>query len=71
MRFRSEAVMPKNPMTKSALPLFLALPAALGLYWLMRAGLDVEPQSILNGGLIGASLLGTACSLDWAFKPED
>jgi hypothetical protein len=62
--------MPKN-MTQSALPLFLALPAALALYWLMRAALDVDPQAILNGGLIGASLLGTACSLDWAFRPND
>lgn len=62
--------MPK--ITKdSTLALFLALPAALGLYWLMRAGLDVEPHSILNGGLIGASLLGTVCSLDWAFRPDD
>lgn len=63
--------MHKTLMKQSTLPLFLALPAALGLYWLMRAGLEVEPQAIINGGLIGASLLGTVCSLDWAFRRED
>jgi hypothetical protein len=55
----------------SALPLFLTLPTALGLYWLMRSGLDVDPQAILNGGIIGASVLGTICTLDWAFRGED
>lgn len=56
---------------KSALPLFLTLPAALGLYWLMRSGLEVDPHAIVNGGIIGASVLGTICSLDWAFRKDD
>ena len=58
-------------MTKSSLPLFLTLPAALGLYWLMRSGLEVPPEAILNGGVIGASVLGTICTLDWAFRSGD
>lgn len=63
--------MHKDPMIRqSALPLFLALPAALGLYFLMRNGLDVDPDAIVNGGLIGASVLGAACSLEWAFRRQ-
>lgn len=60
-----------DQIKQSAVPLFLALPAALGLYWLMRSGLDLDPFAILNGGIIGASVLGTICSLDWAFRAQD
>jgi membrane protein insertase Oxa1/YidC/SpoIIIJ len=60
-----------RPPWKSALPLFLTLPAALGLYWLMRSGFEVNPHAIVNGGIIGASVLGSICSLDWAFRKEN
>jgi hypothetical protein len=55
---------------KQSTLLFLALPAALALYGLMRMGLDLDPHAIVNGGLIGASVLGAACSLEWAFRRE-
>jgi hypothetical protein len=57
-------------MKQSSL-LFLALPAALALYAVMRMGLGVEPDTILNGGLIGASVIGAACSLEWAFRRQE
>jgi len=56
---------------QSPVPLFLTVPVALGLYWAMRTGLELDPTAILNGVIIGASVLGTICSLDWAFQGEE
>jgi hypothetical protein len=57
-------------LKQPAWPLFLTVPAALGLYWLTHTALDLEPQAVLNGVVISASVLGTICSLDWAFRGE-